>query len=42
MFTMLMKSAVDMHIEARATCVVIIVLFLSCERAKIQTSKGGV
>lgn len=42
MVTTLMKSAVDMHIDASATCVVIIMLSLSRGRAKIRTPKGGV
>lgn len=35
-----MKTTVDMHIEADAVCMVIIV-FLSYGRTKIQTSKDG-
>lgn len=41
MFTMLMRSAVDIHIEAEATCVVMIVSFSLCGRTKIHTSKDG-
>lgn len=37
-----MKSAVAMHIEPEAMCMVTIVLFLSHGRSKIQRSKGSI
>ena len=37
-----MKSAVAMHIEPEATCMVTTVLFLSHGRSKIQRSKGSI
>lgn len=40
-FTVLMKSAMDLHIEAVAMCMVTIVLFLSRGSATIQTSSIG-